>query len=198
MIFGDGWAGSSSLSFFSNRLSSGSGSKNWVRERRRRLLLGGALLTAIVFLGVAWFAQVQRSEAQLQRDHARMQLLAIEARRASAGATTPDYIERAGGLALESIEIARKNGLSAEADAIETARSALTRLPLLILKQRGGLSSLVVLPDGSLSASRASHWPATPRGRNADIAKEQLKIWAERARGPVTEEGRDSAGTPAT
>jgi AAA+ superfamily predicted ATPase len=32
----------------------------------------------------------------------------------------------------------------------------------------------------------------------ANIAKEQLKIWAERARGPVTEEGRDSAGTPAT
>jgi hypothetical protein len=127
--------------------------QNWVRERRRRLLLGGALLTAIVFLGVAWFAQVQRSEAQLQRDHARMQLLAIEARRASAGATTPDYIERAGGLALESIEIARKNGLSAEADAIETARSALTRLPLLILKQRGGLSSLVVLPDGSLASA---------------------------------------------
>jgi AAA+ superfamily predicted ATPase len=31
----------------------------------------------------------------------------------------------------------------------------------------------------------------------AEIAKEQLKIWAARARGPVTEEGQDGAGTTA-
>jgi AAA+ superfamily predicted ATPase len=32
----------------------------------------------------------------------------------------------------------------------------------------------------------------------ADIAKEQLRIWAERARGSVTREGQDSAGTSAS
>jgi hypothetical protein len=31
-----------------------------------------------------------------------------------------------------------------------------------------------------------------------DIAREQLKIWEQRVRGPVTEEGQDSAGTPAS
>src|SRR6516164_1104142 len=57
------------------------------RERRRRILLGGALLVAVVFAAVARFALVQRSEAinqtqraNIERNAARMQLLAMEAR----------------------------------------------------------------------------------------------------------------------
>ena len=33
------------------------------RERRRRLVLGGVLLVALVFAGVAWFAWMQQGEA---------------------------------------------------------------------------------------------------------------------------------------
>jgi AAA+ superfamily predicted ATPase len=39
---------------------------------------------------------------------------------------------------------------------------------------------------------------ALGEGSADDIAKEQLKIWAERARGPAIEEGQDSAGTSAS
>jgi WD40 repeat protein len=156
------------------------------RERRWWIALGGVLFVAIILAAIGAYALVQKSEAQTQRDRARSQLLAIEARRASSGATTPDDIERAGGLALESIEIARKNGWSAEADAIETARSALTRLPLLILKQRGGLSSLVVLPDGSLASAgigtygEIKLWPkggaGEPEGRSHGATVSSLAV----------------------
>jgi hypothetical protein len=93
------------------------------------------LLVAVVFAAVARFALVQRSEAKnqtqranIERNAARMQLLAMEGRRA-AEADKPDQIERAGALALESIEIARKSNRPAEADAIEAVRSALVGLP---------------------------------------------------------------------
>jgi hypothetical protein len=104
------------------------------RERRLRPLLGGALLTGLVFALAAWFALVQRSEATIQtrlaneatrqadenakaagaaaqqtrveRDKSRSRLLAIQARRA-ADIATPDDIGRAGALASESIEITR-------------------------------------------------------------------------------------------
>ena len=128
------------------------------RERRRRILLGGALLVALVFAVVAWFALVQRSEAinqtqlaNVERDTARMQLLAMQARR-EAEADMSEDIERAGALALASIEIARKSNWPAEADAIEAASSALTRLPLVVLSEGSWVWSLAVLADGRLAS----------------------------------------------
>src|SRR5207253_2571835 len=59
-----------------------------------------------------------------------VQLLAMQARRATAEAYALDDIERGGALALESILLARKLNRPAEADAVEAARSALTGLPL--------------------------------------------------------------------
>src|SRR3954469_7160433 len=45
--------------------------------------------------------------------------LAIQARRVEVGARTPDWIERAGALALESIELARSGNRPTEADVVE-------------------------------------------------------------------------------
>jgi WD40 repeat protein len=139
------------------------------REWRRRILLGGALLVATVFAVVAWFAWLQRSEAinqtqladaaakqaRVERDKARSQLLAIEARRADAEATSPDDIARAGALALESIEIARKGNppRPTEADAMEVARRALIRLPIGVLSHGSSVRSLAVLADGRLASA---------------------------------------------
>ena len=78
------------------------------REQRRRFVLGGALFAAFVVAVVAGFAWLQKNEAQIKRDKAAMQLLAMQARRADAEAYAPDDIERAGALALESIEIAQE------------------------------------------------------------------------------------------
>ena len=147
------------------------------RERRRRILLGGALLVAVVFAAVARFALVQRSEAinqtqraNIERNAARMQLLqllAMEARRA-AEADKPDQIERAGALALESIEIARKSNRPAEADAIEAVRSALVGLPLGVLSHGSPVRSLAVLADGRLACGGADGkikiWPKEGTG----------------------------------
>jgi len=144
------------------------------RERRRRILLGGALLVAVVFAAVARFALVQRSEAinqtqraNIERNAARMQLLAMEARRA-AEADKPDQIERAGALALESIEIARKSNRPAEADAIEAVRSSLVGLPLGVLSQGSPVRSLAVLADGRLACGGADGkikiWPKEGTG----------------------------------
>ena len=69
-------------------------------------------------------------------------------------------MERAGALALESIETARKIHWPAEADAIETARSALIRLPLVALSHSA--ESLAVLADGRLASGGGSEiklWP---------------------------------------
>src|SRR5271169_1896309 len=143
------------------------------RERRRWIILGVISIAALGFLGLAWWALGQRSEAiyargqsdknaiaadaaakqaQIERDKARTQLLAIEARRAGADTDTPDDIERAGALALESVEIARKSSRPAEADAIEAARSALVRLPLVVLSTGSYVQCMAVLADGRLAS----------------------------------------------
>jgi hypothetical protein len=147
-----------------------------VRQQRRARTLAGTAAAALVVLLVAAFwqwnqarlqrneaqtqrneAQTQRNEAQTQRDNARMQLLAIQARRADAEAYTSDDIERAGALALESIELARKANRPAEADAIEAARSALIRLPLAVYSHGrtvgSSVLSLTVLADGRLASA---------------------------------------------
>jgi hypothetical protein len=78
--------------------------------------------------------QLELAEAAIklanERDKARAQLLAMRARRADAQARTLDDIQRAGALALESIETTRNHNWPAEAVAIEAVRNALTRLPL--------------------------------------------------------------------
>ena len=140
-----------------------------VRERRRRILLGGALLVALVVAVLAGFAWSQKNEAQIERDRARIQLLAMQARKADTEATSADDIERAGALALESIWLAQKSDRSAEADAIEAARSALIRLPLVVLAQGSAVRSLAVLKDGRLASGswdgNIKIWPKEGRGK---------------------------------
>ena len=66
-----------------------------VRQQRRALTLAWSAAGALVaLLGVAGWqwqeARLQRDQAQIERDRARSQLQAVEARRANAGALTPD------------------------------------------------------------------------------------------------------------
>jgi WD40 repeat protein len=133
------------------------------RQQRRLLLLTGVMSLVLVVVGfMGWLANEQRKEAQLQRDITRTQLLAIQARRAEAGATSPDEIELAGALALASIAIAHQSNRSVEADAIETVTSVLMRLPLAVISQgsavrprallSSGVTSLAVLADGRLAS----------------------------------------------
>jgi hypothetical protein len=113
-------------------------------------------------------ADVATKQAQVERDRARAQLLAIEARRADAEATTPNDIERAGALALASIEIARKSKRPAEADAVEVGRSAFTRLPLVVLSHGTPVGSLAGLADGRLASGgddgKIKLWPKEGTG----------------------------------
>ena len=127
-----------------------------VRQQRRALALAwmaaAVLVALLVAAGWQWQeARLQRNEAQLQRDKARMELLAMQARRAAEGGA-PNDIERAGALALSSIEIAHQSHRPAEADAIETARSVLIGLPLVVLSQGSRVESLAVLEDGRLAS----------------------------------------------
>src|SRR5262249_17588988 len=87
-----------------------------------------------------------------QRDRALEQLLATQARRAFAEGTSLSGVELGATLALESIQIARKNNRMAEADAVEVARSALLRLPLIVLSHGSPVGSLAVLADGRLAS----------------------------------------------
>jgi hypothetical protein len=103
-----------------------------------------------------------------ERDRARAQLLAMQARRAEAQAHTPNLVELGGALALESIEIARNINRPIEADAIEAALSALFRLPLMVLAHGGEVWSLAVLGDGRLASG----------GRDGTI-----KLWPKESTG---------------
>ena len=127
------------------------------------------LVALLVVAGWQWQqARLQRNEAERQRDTARVQLLAIEARRANKEAYAPDDIERAAALALESIELAHKSNRTTEADAVETVRSALSDLPLGVLSHGSQVWSLAVLPDGRLASSGADGnikiWPKDGAG----------------------------------
>src|SRR5262249_49807449 len=75
------------------------------RRQRRLLLLTGLISLVLVVVGyMGWLANEQRKEAQLQRDIARVQLLAMKARRAEAQAAeaqaySSDVVELGGALA---------------------------------------------------------------------------------------------------
>ena len=107
-------------------------------------------------------------QAQIARDRARVQLLAMQARRAAVEADTPYEIERAGALALESIALAHKINRPIEPDAVEASRGALARLPLQILSNGGRVESLAVLADGRLASGgddgKIKLWPKDGQG----------------------------------
>jgi WD40 repeat protein len=134
-------------------------------QRDRLLTVEEPALAALVQC-----SREQRRSREVERDRARMQFLAIQARRADAEATSPDDIERVGALALESIEIARIGKQPAEADAVEAARSALIRLPLRVLTH-GSPGLLAVLGDGRLASGADDGtiklWPKEATGEPA-------------------------------
>jgi WD40 repeat protein len=92
----------------------------------------------------------------------------MQARRADTDANTLDDIGFAGALALESIASAHKGNRAAEADALEAAGSALSRLPLMVLTHGGPVTSLAVLSDGRLASGGADGeiklWPKDGTG----------------------------------
>ena len=146
------------------------------REQRRLLLLTGLVSVALVVVGyMGWLANEQRKQAQFQRDIARTELLAMQARRAEAQAYSPDVIELGGALALEAIEMARKIKRPGEADAIEAAASALTGLPLGVLAQGSWVWSLAVLADGRLASGgqdgKIKIWPKEGTGEPVVLAQ---------------------------
>jgi WD40 repeat protein len=112
-------------------------------------------------------ADAATKQAQGERDAARIQLLAIQARRAAHEATSPDGIERAGALALESIELARSRSQPVEADAVEVVTGLLS-LPLMVFSQGSPVSHVVVLADGRLASGSIDGtiklWPKDGRG----------------------------------
>jgi WD40 repeat protein len=134
---------------------------------RRRIRFGGAAAVFFVVAISAVIAGWQAKLAQNQRDKARAELLATQARRATE-AGTPDDIGRAGALALESIWIAREHGWPAEADGIEAARSALIHLPLAVLSHGGQVLSLAALADGGMASGgydgKIKIWPKENTG----------------------------------
>jgi hypothetical protein len=138
------------------------------RERRRLVFLVSVVVVALGIAMLAGYAWVTRKEAQVERDQARAELLAIQARRADREATSPDDIELAGALALASIAKSHEAASPPEADAIEVARSTLVRLPRSVLSLGSGVGLMKVLPDGRLAAlvgdGKMSIWPKDGAG----------------------------------
>lgn len=94
-------------------------------------------------------------DVKFQRDRSRMQLLAMQARRAAGEGTSGKDFERAAALALESIAESREQPKLGppEAAAIEALGSALANLPSTVLTHGGLIWSLATLPDGRLVSS---------------------------------------------
>src|SRR6516225_2927365 len=132
------------------------------RQRRRLLLLTGLISVALVVVGyMGWLANERRKEAQLQRDIARAELLAIQARRAEAQVYSSDIIERGGALAVEAMEMAAKAKRPVEADGrlasggqdgtIKLWPKDATGEPV-VLKHGASVRRLAVLADGRLAS----------------------------------------------
>ena len=128
----------------------------------------GTVLLTLLAVGAAWFANQGRKAARAAEAHARMQLLAIQARRVGAQAHTTDEIELAAALALESIESARKENRPTEVDTVDAARTALIQLPLQVLPSGSPVRSLAVLRDGRLASGGDDGlikiWPKDGKG----------------------------------
>jgi len=146
------------------------------RQRARIAVIGGIVSFVFALLAIfagyhAYTAQNQTQAAlkqvQVERDRVRTQQLAIQARR-SIEAASPEDVERAGALALESINLARKSNWPAEADALEVARSLLIDLPLGVLSQGSPVLALAVLVDGRLASGgldgKIKLWPKDGMG----------------------------------
>jgi WD40 repeat protein len=91
-------------------------------------------------------------------------------RRGDEGATTPDQIAGASVLALKSIQLARRRNFPTEPDAIQTIRSGLIKMPLMVVSQGSAtVRSLAVLSDGRLAAASDDHniriWPTDGVGK---------------------------------
>ena len=149
-------------------------------EQRRRTwiaVVGGviAFVFAVSALKFGYDAYAAKQRAQVERDRARMQLLAMQARRAEAQAWLPVVIELGGALALEAMEMARKTKRLAEADAVEAAASALVGLPLRVLGHSGhSVISLAALGDGRLASGgedgKIKLWPKEGTGEPVVLA----------------------------
>ena len=143
---------------------------NEQRRRTRIAVVGGAvaLLLAFIAMVAGYEFYSANKQAQLERDKARAQLLAMEARRSEAQAYSSDLIELGGALALEAMEMARQIKRPAEADAVEAAASALAGLPLIVLTHGGVVNSLAVLADGRLASGgddgKIKLWPKEGTG----------------------------------
>ena len=125
------------------------------QRRRARIAIVGVMVAVVLAVSAVvagYEAYTAKGQADESATKAHMQLLAMQARRAVAEADTSDDIGLAGALALESIAFAGKGNLSAEADALEAARSALIGLPLLVLSPGSPVWSLAVLADGRLAS----------------------------------------------
>jgi energy-coupling factor transporter ATP-binding protein EcfA2 len=108
------------------------------------LVTAFAVISAVIAIGY-WNKSVEVQQRTVA------QLLAIQARRTAAEASTPNLIERAAALALESLALDHNANRLGQADAVETARKMLSRLPLRVLTNVGKTlpgCSLAVLPDG--------------------------------------------------
>ena len=122
----------------------------------------------IVALLLAAFGGWKTIEASRSATLAQAGHLAGEARQADLEATSADEVERAAALALESIAKSYGKGTGLpEPDAIEAARSALSRLPLEVLSHGGRVSSMAWAADGRLASGgedgRINSGPRTVR-----------------------------------
>jgi hypothetical protein len=140
------------------------------RRRARIAVLGGVVATMLgtiaIIAGYKFYAAQQRADDNARA--ARVELLAIQARRAEAQKYAPDVIELGGALALEAMEMARKAKRPVEADATEAAASALVGLPFMVLTHGALVRSLAVLADGRLASGGAGGkitlWPKEGTG----------------------------------
>jgi len=130
---------------------------------RARIATAGGILALLLAIFGGWEALRARQQTNI----AQVQLLASEARRTDAEATSPNEIALAAALGLESIQLAHKNNCPIGADAIETIRSALIRLPLVVFSSRLPVYSLAVLADGRLASG----------GRRNGAANGTIELW---------------------
>jgi hypothetical protein len=148
-------------------------------EQRRRARIAGfggvlAFTLAVLAIIAGYEFYLAQQRADQERDKARVQLLAMQARRAEAQAYSRDVIELGGALALESIWFSRRANLPAQADAIESAMSALNGLPLKVLAHGAKVWSLAVLEDGRLASGGSDGtiklWPKEGTGEPVVLA----------------------------